>query len=866
MSIYIGGTTTVSKNLWKINDALDTVESSVLVDTSSHKVVILATDSSENIYSATQFGASDSSIWKHDSSLNVVTGWGSSGEVDPAGGKIQGLSTLPDGKMALGDSAETRFYDADGAIEWSTSLSQSFSSVEIDPISRHIYTFYSSGGTEHVLKLSRFDGSTLLDRLPQPDPGTTCGGIKLDRTHDPAHEYFFGTRLTGGLISARNPDSTQNQYWNNVTNIIQPQTPTSTGIALDSNGNIYLAGARLTGGDGGDDYSVMKIDPDDGAILAKFDTGSAAYCIAIDGDDNIFVGGARSGSKCVWKLNTSLVEQDSLATSVVDVDVRSIVVPNPVSLISVPPVDRQAIKRLVAIANDQIWYESSAGTMSVISGSKGELDTADYLEAFALEQKVFVVNGANLKIADLVNVKLTHSALGTAHAHGDILTQTQVSGVVAFMVVDFTNAAKTATYGYAYYTLATAFDTSTAITGGGSGSGFTPTVVTNPPHVYDWTVYPGGSSGTMPNQAYLGCAYRGRAVISGNPEDPHQWYMFRQLNPYDLAYIANDAQTPVLGGNSNAGKVGDVVKALIPFNDDYLIFGCATSMWFLQGDPAYGGSIMSLTNYTGIFGGRAWTFDEVGNLYFFGTGGLFTVKRGSRLVENLSSKRLPKLLEDENAKPETHRVTLGFDKRRNGLVLAITVLATGANSNYWYDLQSDGMFPESYPNVCGVFSQLYYPAEDDTYSDLILGGQDGYLRIFKDSAKDDDSGASDTTISSDVLMPVQDMVPDDEDLQGKLTSMVIESGGGSSGGVFGDTDSITYDIHVAKGAEEVVEDVRDGATPLHTDSVTGVGRNKRIRKRARGKYLGIVLKNTTAASTWVLEKLSIKTKPAGRIR
>ena len=864
MSVYIGGDVLASKNLWKINDALDAIEGSVLVNGAASDVEHLGTDSSGNIYAA----ANDSGygIWKYDSDLALDTSWGTSGEIDPPGTNTRGLSVSPEGKVAVGGNGVSHF-DVEGTSLWAAEDSFDYEAVLIDPKTKNVLGFDS----EHphgLRKFGKLDG-TILESGTVGGGGSASGnGLAIDRTNytDPPHIYIHTLENTVRRLTAFDPDNLSNKIWA-VSGTNYPVTTLYSTIAVDSNGNIYMVGSRVTGGFGGADYSVLKIDSSDGSILAVYDTGAATNSIAIDSDDNIFVTGTASGSKVLWKLNTSLVLQASLSTAVLNLGASlSVTMTTVLSRETVPPADRQFSKTLVALANDQVWYESSAGTMSVLSASSSKIDTADYLEAFELEQKVFIVNGSNLKIADFINVKLTHTALTTAHAHGDILTQTQSAGVTASMVVDFTNAAKTATYGYAYYTAATAFDTSTGVTGSGSGTGFTPTIVTNSPHFYDWTVYPGGSSGTMPDTAYLGCAYRGRAVISGNPKNPHQWYMFRQLNPFDLAFVANDAQTPVLGGSSNAGKIGDIVKALIPFNDDYLIFGCATSMWFLQGDPAYGGTIMSLTKHTGIFGGQAWTFDETGNLYFFGTGGLFTVKRGSRLVENLSNKRLPKLLEDEDAKSETHRVTLGFDKRRNGLVLAITTLATGANSNYWYDLQSEGMFPESYPNVCGVYSQFYYPAEDDTYADLILGGRDGYLRIFKDSAKDDDSGDSDTAISSNVLMPVQDMVLDDDDLQGRLTSMVIESGGGASGGAFGDTDSITYDIHVSKGAEELVEDVRDGATPLHTGTVTGVGRNKRIRKRAKGKYLGIVLKNTTAASTWVLEKLSIKTKPAGRIR
>ncbi|KKL71598.1 hypothetical protein LCGC14_2093290, partial [marine sediment metagenome] len=365
---------------------------------------------------------------------------------------------------------------------------------------------------------------------------------------------------------------------------------------------------------------------------------------------------------------------------------------------------------------------------------------------------------------------------------------------------------------------------------------------------------------------YLGAWYRGRAVLSGNPDDPHQWYMSRQLHPFDFAYIAGDAQTPVAGTNSDAGKVGDIVRALIPFHDDYMIFGCASSMHYLQGDPAVGGELHSIDDFSGIFGAQSWCFDKTGNLYLYGDDGISRVKRGTVFVENLSGFHLPKLLEDEAADPTTHRIVLGFDKRRNGIVIAITLLADGSNSDYFYDIAGRGFFKETYPNECGAYSMLYYSANDESNADLLLGCKDGYLRKFDDTAKDDDIGGSDQAISSYVLMPIKDLDEEDDDGQGRLNTATVELSGGASGGAHADSDGATLDIHVADSAEKLVESVKDGDTPLITRTYTGTGRQKRLRKKARGKWLGAVLKNSTVSQSWSLSKLSINTKLAGRIK
>jgi len=114
----------------------------------------------------------------------------------------------------------------------------------------------------------------------------------------------------------------------------------------------------------------------------------------------------------------------------------------------------------------------AAGTMLELAGASSDIDTSDQLNMFEAFQKVFVVNGTNLKVADFVNTKLNHGELTTQHIKGDILTQDTDNK----MVVDFTNTAKTATYGYV---IAGTFDTTNEVTGSGSGTAFTPDVGIN---------------------------------------------------------------------------------------------------------------------------------------------------------------------------------------------------------------------------------------------------------------------------------------------------------------------------------------------------------------------------------------------------
>lgn len=504
-----------------------------------------------------------------------------------------------------------------------------------------------------------------------------------------------------------------------------------------------------------------------------------------------------------------------------------------------------AYKRLVGIGNDTIYYGDlnvSENTLIELAPATGDIDTSDQIKTFEGYQKVFVVNGSNLKVADFINVKLTHTALDTAHARSDILTQ---AGSDATMVVDYTNTAKTATYGYVTsgtfnttgeitgsgsgtaftptgingtlthtaletvhaaddvltqattnatmtveYTNAAktmtwgritsgTFNTTNEVTGSGSGTAFTPTVVdTKPPLWYDWTVYPGGASGTMPSKAYLGCLYSGRCILAGNPDYPHQWYMSRVANPWDWLYTENDPISAVAGNNSDAGEIGDIIRCLIPYKDDYLIFGCANSIHVLRGDPAAGGSRDAVDLTVGMFGSHSWCFDGSGNLYFWGTGGIYKLASNFESMEKLTSLTLPKLISDEEADPTTHLITMGYDRKREGLFISVTKVADGTNSCYWYDLKLKGFCPETYPEECGAYSLFYYNANDSDYKDLLIGCKDGYIRKFDDNAKDDDIGNTNEAINSYVALPITFIGNKEDDREGKLTSLTFVLGGG----------------------------------------------------------------------------------------
>jgi hypothetical protein len=401
----------------------------------------------------------------------------------------------------------------------------------------------------------------------------------------------------------------------------------------------------------------------------------------------------------------------------------------------------------------------------------------------------------------------------------------------------------------------------------GAVSFVTSAAETAAPHWYDWTPYGNDTTnfGSMPTSAYLVARYRGRLVLSGHPNYPHQWYMAKVSNPFDWAYGSTDPLTAVAGNNVDAGEIGDIVRALIPYGDDFMIFGCADSIHILDGDPAFGGSIDELSNITGMYGPWAWCKDENGNLYFWGSNGLYKMAGGRSKPINISQGHLPQWVDDWAVASADHRVVLTYDPSRHGVIVSKVTLADGTNLNYWFDLKTEGFYPESYPTACGIFCSLYYDSDTSGTRELILGSNDGYLRTFLNSAKDDDSGGSDTAISSYVTLPLIKL-NETEDAEGKLTSLTFELAGGASAGDFSDTDGVTYELHVGDDAETCLENIRDGATAFASGTLSGTGRKNRIRTRARGRWLGIKLYNSTAAETWAVNLINGTVVSAGRIK
>ncbi len=524
------------------------------------------------------------------------------------------------------------------------------------------------------------------------------------------------------------------------------------------------------------------------------------------------------------------------------------------------------VRRLVACGGDEFWYEDltvANGTMAKLAASDGQIDTTDNLTIVEAFGKAIVLNGANKKVYDPVNSKITTTDIGANPP--DFRTVLTGGSSGAKMVVDYITSLSGACTIYGYRTTTATFTVGETVTGTDddlNAISFTTTVEVAPPHWYNFTTFGNSATfGTLPTKLYGGAMYLGSLYLIGDPDHGNEWYKSRQENIFDYLYDQDDVQSACTGGDVEVGTMQDIIRAAIPCGNDYLIFGCYGSMYVMLGDPRQGGSLKKVTGAPGIFGSKSWCRDDKDNIHYYGTGGIYRIAAGLAGVEHLTEYRLPRIIHDEGADPTTHRITMCYDHKRHGVAIGIVKLSDGMNSCYWYEKRTDGFYPEQYPEQCAPFSMLYYDSVVTAQRDMIWGCQDGYIRQPSDTARNDDIGGSDEAIDSYVTFgPFQ------------LGEVLGEEGiVGPVYGILGETEDIacsnvTYYVYVGDSPEAVMKKVTADTYDISgTVYAPGYQKGKKQRRTVRGRYGAIRFRNSTATQTWAFEEIEVEITPAGRL-
>ena len=352
----------------------------------------------------------------------------------------------------------------------------------------------------------------------------------------------------------------------------------------------------------------------------------------------------------------------------------------------------------------------------------------------------------------------------------------------------------------------------------------------------------------------LGCRmialYRGRIVMSGLRTDPQNWFMSAVDDPTDWDYSpATTSDTQAVAGNaSDAGKLGDVVTALVPYSDDLMIIGGDHTLWVMRGDPAAGGMIDNLSYQTGIAGSEAYAWDPEGNLYFFGSGALWKMGAGATSIENISRNRLDDTFGAINY--ATSNVRLVWDNGEKGLHLYFTPTTqpTTSPDHYFWDLRTGSFWKDNLPVTFGPTATLVYDADDPDDRAILLGGFDSYIQYIDIDGLDDDGTAIASYVDFTPIVLAGDLA------NTRLIELMSI--------LAGDSSPVTLKVY----ASDSVENVLDETTPRYTRSLVA-GRNSSLRQRVAGNAVRIRLQNEAVSlQSWAMESLTGLLLVAGKTR
>jgi hypothetical protein len=501
-------------------------------------------------------------------------------------------------------------------------------------------------------------------------------------------------------------------------------------------------------------------------------------------------------------------------------------------------------KMLMASSGGTLYKETFYGTLAAVSSSL----------TLVSDRKVRAVDrGQNLYIADHGDPRAVGTSGAIAGAGNDELDDAGVSDWTALGIdtdddVAVLSGFSAGTAGtYKISSLATTEVTLTTSPGAGTGGTYS---IERGPKIYNpatdaitlWTA----TTGQVPSGCKLIARYRDRLVLAGDQATPHAWYMSRQGDPLDWNYSQDfdDAQRAVAGSTSEAGLVGEPVNALVTHNDDYLLFGCDSSLWVLRGDPAFNGQIDNLSHSVGIIDGDAYCHGPNGEVVFLSRDGIYALASVTSPPVSLSRESLPAEMIDIDT--ETYEVGLVYDIRDRGVHVYITPKDVGGTGlHFWFDWELKSWWPYSFATGVEPTAVLRYNSDVAQYSNVLLGCRDGYVRRFFDANERDEA----TVFSSYIQYGPFALSPNDynEGLANEITGRLAKGSG-----------SVTWALQVGDDQEAA-----QGAGAFETATWTA-GTNYVERPRARG--MAAVLKLTGGGQRWAVEGCTLLVQQLGRQR
>jgi hypothetical protein len=368
-----------------------------------------------------------------------------------------------------------------------------------------------------------------------------------------------------------------------------------------------------------------------------------------------------------------------------------------------------------------------------------------------------------------------------------------------------------------------------------------------------------GGKGTVPAGCSIVTVWRGRLGLARQGGGFEQNFYFARINdPLDWDFAQDDAAAAFGGNASVAGKIGEPIISLAPFNDDALLIFGDGSIYRMTGDPADGGSIDNVSQEIGILGRDAWCQDGGSSIYFVSTGGLYVMPADGGAPQNLSNNLTPnrwKSIDRNKVK-----ITCVHDEDRHAVWIFHYDQSAGAEGLTpqpftVFDKRTGGIFPMifgdgSNPTYMEPICGIAYDGDLSTDRAVVIGTRLGAVYRLDDAAQADDTS---TIISSVQLGPV---LP-----AGDLRKAIVQSIDFSTGGTAG-TFNMAWSLAAGGTAEEAVE----APTVTATGTITTGRHRTRTRTRLREAAHVLTLSNAEPSTTWSLERVVIQYADGGEVR
>jgi len=349
------------------------------------------------------------------------------------------------------------------------------------------------------------------------------------------------------------------------------------------------------------------------------------------------------------------------------------------------------------------------------------------------------------------------------------------------------------------------------------------------------------SAGELPPRAKLGCMWRHRLLLGRFADKPGRYCASAvgDIRDFDFRREPRIATMAFDASLTRAGEVEDSIVGFAPASDDLLFVLGTSRILRLTGDPMAGGVIDKVSDDLGGTFGRAWCKDKKGRVFIWGNPpGLYLLPEQGTEIQDLTEFTLQDT-EFAEIDYSTHRIELAWDPIQKGVVIAQVAhgaaLAT-ARCWFWEEkthrlVQGGALWPDVY-SVLGKQPSAFSYLAGDTTRALLVGCEDGYVRMIDPQAADDDGSAIDSFV---VLGPLNDI---GALIEQKLVSTQVV--------LADDQQGCRLELFAGEEAESI------GPILQATDLRPGL--NDPFRKRVRGNYLWARLRSALPGRRWAMER------------